>query len=512
MSRSLSDAVASVGAVFRNRPSDFLPVYLLGAATPAIARVVPFLAAVVSYLYLLTTGRLDAALDQLAAIDTSPPDPEAEPEAFEAWAEGLVPVMEQLMTPAVAALFLVSLAGMILILIVLSPIVSAAQLSASYGRLRDERGLVAGIAGVRRYSLRFLALYLLEVILWLIIGAGFVAVMMAIVGGFAVAGVPILGVLVALLASFVAIAAFAVVRAVFAFAPVAVVVDDAGVFGSLSATGSFVRSRPVGALFYYAISVGSIVSLVFVSGILAFIEAAAAVSLLTVFLLWPALDLLKTAIYCDYRGRLTPPPSPERSVRTQFRDGVERGWSEMTSFVRATPITHAVVVALAVVSFWAGWRAADPYTGIGALEASIGARLEGHIPPAAALEFFGNNWMVAIMTAFSGLALVVPAIISLLFNGVFMGVLSRFEVEPMELLAFVIPHGIFEIPAILIASALGISLGVTFWRAARGKISRVAFADELERAFWVLVGVGILLAIAAFVEGFVSPYYYQPFF
>jgi len=36
-------------------------------------------------------------------------------------------------------------------------------------------------------------------------------------------------------------------------------------------------------------------------------------------------------------------------------------------------------------------------------------------------------------------------------------------------------------------------------------------ADTLERAFWVLVGIGMVLAVAALIEGFVSPYYYRPF-
>ncbi|AFZ73179.1 stage II sporulation protein M [Natronobacterium gregoryi] len=511
MSRSLSDAVAAVVAVFRNRPGDFLPLYLLGAAVPAIARVIPFLAAFVGYVYLEATGRITTAREQLTAIDLDPLSPDADPDAFDAWAESLAPVFEQLLTPTIAVLALVAIGGTILLTIALFPIVSAAQLSACYGRLRDERGLVAGIAGTRRFAGRLLGLYVLEFALWLFVGGGFLAVMLVLVGGFTLAGVPAVGILVGLFATLAVVAALAVVRAVFAFAPVAVVVDDAGVFGSLSATVSFVRSQPVDAVFYYALSVGSIVALSIVSGILAVLEVVTVVSLVAVFLLLPALDLLKTALYCDYRGRLTPPLSPERSVRTQFRAGLDRGWHEMLSFVRSTPTTHAVVVVLALVGFWAGWRVADPYTGIDAFEASIAARLDGHVPPTAALEFFGNNWMVAITTALSGLALVVPAIVSLLFNGMFMGVLSQFEVAPVELLAFVIPHGIFEIPAILIATALGISLGVTFWRAARGQLRRVTFADELERAFWVLVGVGILLAVAGVVEGFVSPYYYQPF-
>jgi Integral membrane protein DUF95. len=52
---------------------------------------------------------------------------------------------------------------------------------------------------------------------------------------------------------------------------------------------------------------------------------------------------------------------------------------------------------------------------------------------------------------------------------------------------------------------------VVAWRAFRGRLSRTGFADAIENAFWVLVGIGVLIAVAALIEGFVSPYYWRPF-
>jgi len=63
----------------------------------------------------------------------------------------------------------------------------------------------------------------------------------------------------------------------------------------------------------------------------------------------------------------------------------------------------------------------------------------------------------------------------------------------------------------LISGALGIRLGIVSWRTFRGRRPLDAFVDALETAFWVLVGVGVLIAVAAFIEGFVSPYYWKPF-
>ncbi|RQG92801.1 stage II sporulation protein M [Natrarchaeobius halalkaliphilus] len=501
---ALSDSVSAVVAVLRRRPGDLLPMYLLGAAIPAIVRVIPFVGVLVGYLYLESTGRLEGIPEQLADLDTTPPDPDASEEAFEAWMSQFQPIVEQVVTLPLVLLVAATAIASVAVLLLLYVVIAAGQIAACAARLRDERGTTAGIAGIRRYWLRFLGLAVLEFLVWAAILMAVGTATILFIGVLALAA-PVVGLLVGLLSILVLIGILAAVRALFAFAPVAVVVDDAGVFGSLSKTVGFIRRRPIEAGFYYAISVGTVLAISVVSSFLVIVEVVAFTSLLTVLVVLPALDLLKTALYANYRDRLRAPAQPERSVRTQFRDGIRRGWSEMIGFVRDTPGTHALVVALAVGSFWVGWELAGPYAGI--VDASISARLEGHIPPAAALEFFGNNWLVAITTAYAGVALALPAIASLLFNGVMMGALSRLEVDPVELLTFVIPHGIFEIPAIFVASALGLWLGVVGWRAFRGRIDRPTFADALERAFWVLVGIGILLAIAGFVEGFVSPYY-----
>ncbi|QSX00070.1 stage II sporulation protein M [Haloterrigena alkaliphila] len=507
---SLSDAVSATVAAFRRRPGDLLPWYLLGAAIPAVVRVVPFLAAVVGYGYLRATGRWAAITQQIGELEADPPDPQADPEAFEAWAQGFEPILEQFLTPVTLALVAATILGSLLVGIALAAAVPAGQLTACSARLRNNRGVAAGFAGARRYWLSFLGLYVLELLAWIAVALA-VGIAAALVGGLlaVTTGSTLPALVVGVAAAVVAIALFAAVRAVFAFAPVAVVVDDTTALESVSNAVAFVRSRPVAAGFYYALAIGTTVAISIASGALVYVNVISVVSLVSVLLALPALDLLKTALYNDYRGRLAPPAPVERSVRTQFRDGIRHGWAEMTTFVRRTPGTHALVVALALASFWAGWAVAEPLAG--SVETSIAARLEGHVPPAAALEFFGNNWTVAMTTAVSGVVLLLPALASLLFNGVFMGFFARTEVDPVELLAFVAPHGVLEIPAILVASALGIRLSVLGWRTYRGRESRTALGDALERAFWVLVGVGILLAVAAFIEGFVSPYYYELF-
>ncbi|WP_254531112.1 stage II sporulation protein M [Natrinema gelatinilyticum] len=506
---ALSDFLAAVGAVLRRRPSDLLPMYVLSVAIPAIVRVVPFLAIAIAYFFLVSTGRLESIRSDVADLE-SPPNPNADPEAFDAWTSGLEPIVSQLAAPPLLALATVTVVVSFLLFVVLTSAIAAGQLSACYSRLRDNRGLLAGLDGARRYWLRFLGLFVLEFLCWVVvltitgIGTALLAGVTSLATGSPVFAIPIV-----LGAVAIAVVVLLAVRAMFAFAPVAVVVDDAGVFGSLRNTAGFVRAQPGGAVFYYLLAVVALVGLSIFTGLLSYIKVATIGSLMSALLVFPALDLLKTAIYCDHRDRLTPPDPPTRSLRERLWAGLRHGWSEMVSFVRETPGTHAFVVVLGLVGFGAGWAAADPF--VATFDASITARLDGRFPPTMALNLFGNNWLVALMTAYAGVALVIPAVVSLLFNGLFLGIIARLEVDPLELAAFVVPHGIFEIPAIFVASALGISVGATAWRTWRGRDGRSDLADALERAFWVLIGIGIVLAIAAAIEGFVSPYYYRLF-
>ncbi|MDJ1434650.1 stage II sporulation protein M [Halostagnicola sp. A-GB9-2] len=510
----LSTAVSAVGRSLR-KPGDLLPFYILGGAIPAIARVFPFLGILAVWILLWATGTIAAIRTEIENIEGTAPNPEQNPEAFAEWMNEVWIAIESGFTPLVGVVSGLTLLVTVLLMIVFSiglyAVASAGQLATCYARLRTERGMVAGIAGTRRFWLSMLGLYVLEVVLWILVtlflagGAGLVAMMSIVVLDSALLAIP-----VALIGALVWFGAIIAIRAVFTFAPVAVVVDDTTAFGSLSNAAGFIRSAPVEAIFYFIIALIASIGFVSVISVLSVVGSGSVVTLVTLLLVTPALDLLKTALYGGYRGQIASPAPIESSFRSQFTGGIRRGLASLSGFVRATPGTHAFILILGVGTFVAGWMAAAPFEGI--LDAAISERIEGIMPPTAALEFFGNNWMVALTTAFSGLAFAIPAIFGIAFNGVFLGATARLEVEPLELLAFVIPHGIFEIPAIIFAGALGVHLGVVFWKASTGSITREAFADELERAFWVLIGIGVLLAIAGFVEGFISPFYYRPFF
>jgi uncharacterized membrane protein SpoIIM required for sporulation len=74
------------------------------------------------------------------------------------------------------------------------------------------------------------------------------------------------------------------------------------------------------------------------------------------------------------------------------------------------------------------------------------------------------------------------------------------------LLALVAPHGILEIPAIIISGAAILSLGATLTTPAEGKTLSQAFVIALARYARVMLGIVVpLFLLAAIMEVFVTP-------
>ena len=134
-------------------------------------------------------------------------------------------------------------------------------------------------------------------------------------------------------------------------------------------------------------------------------------------------------------------------------------------------------------------------------------RLEDENPVITFMWLFGNNVRVS-MTAFAaGILLGVGTLFLMLYNGLHLGsalgVTMTYGVAG-KLATFVAGHGFIEIFSILMAGAAGMTIG--FAVLAPGRLSRgEAVARAGRRVFPLLVATIPILAVAAFVEGFISP-------
>lgn len=127
------------------------------------------------------------------------------------------------------------------------------------------------------------------------------------------------------------------------------------------------------------------------------------------------------------------------------------------------------------------------------------------------LQMFGvyiwNNVSIGFRTFASGIFAGLPALYSLAFNGVHMGViaswLSMDAQTRINFWSFVVTHSSFEITGLILSGMCGMRLGLALL--APGRLSRRhALLAASHAMFPVIVGAALLTVLAAFVEAFWS--------
>ncbi len=170
-----------------------------------------------------------------------------------------------------------------------------------------------------------------------------------------------------------------------------------------------------------------------------------------------------------------------------------------------------IVVLIFVVSTYLGyvWACNNP-----SLAGEVVKRLFGelsfvkNLPSYAVfLLILTNNAVKSFLSMISGVIFGVVPVFFVMINGFMIGVVSAVFSERVGLLRVVLmllPHGILEIPAVLIACSYGLKLGIAFLRKIRGR--GVDLRAEFKRALNVYVRYVLpMLITAAFIETYVTP-------
>jgi stage II sporulation protein M len=142
----------------------------------------------------------------------------------------------------------------------------------------------------------------------------------------------------------------------------------------------------------------------------------------------------------------------------------------------------------------------------------LGAVLEplasvGNLSILLFLIIFINNAIKALGMVFLGILLGLPPLLFVGLNGFILGGLGS-ALESVNgwryVMAGFLPHGVIEIPVILLATALGFTLGMESfkWLLRRESRVKLQLSDCLKVYLrWILPG----LAVAAIIEAFVTP-------
>ncbi|NJE47898.1 stage II sporulation protein M, partial [Thermococcus sp. GR7] len=119
-----------------------------------------------------------------------------------------------------------------------------------------------------------------------------------------------------------------------------------------------------------------------------------------------------------------------------------------------------------------------------------------------------NNLRVVFLLSFGGtLTFGVLTFLNLLFNTLTLGAMFYFDLTSDNLREFfflILPHGVFEIPGLIIAGSAGFKLPYELLRFALGKKNEI-ISEEDAKEFFKLVGISILLIfIAAVIESTIT--------
>lgn len=122
-----------------------------------------------------------------------------------------------------------------------------------------------------------------------------------------------------------------------------------------------------------------------------------------------------------------------------------------------------------------------------------------------------NNWSAMLMSAAYGLIpFIFLPMISLITNGFILGVFGILYVQNgfglAAYLAGILPHGIFELPALVLSIACGVYLCINMNRRILGSIQKIPMVELLSDLLRVLLLlVAPMVVAAAFIECYITP-------
>lgn len=123
---------------------------------------------------------------------------------------------------------------------------------------------------------------------------------------------------------------------------------------------------------------------------------------------------------------------------------------------------------------------------------------------------FLNNAIKSVVIIFLGLLLGILPLFMLIANGMILGYVLSLQTHGSTLsivLKGILPHGIIEIPVILIACAYGLKLGMLVWKSGaqlfvpdKDKTARTELVKILHLIKPLIVSIVVLLLFAAIIE------------
>ncbi|MDN5310951.1 MAG: stage sporulation protein [Methanolobus sp.] len=189
---------------------------------------------------------------------------------------------------------------------------------------------------------------------------------------------------------------------------------------------------------------------------------------------------------------------------TERREELKLFLTELKPYIVLSTLVFALSIA-------AGYIAYGLYPELAMQSASgleeLVQMLEGLSPLEIMLLIFINNTIAMFIAVLFGIVLGIVPFLVLVFNGFIIGTIVRMLLIDNGLafiVAGLVPHGIIEIPLLLLSTSIGMRIGFEVLRAIAGKPSDIKqeFLKGMKFFFYWMVP---LIFLAALIETFITP-------
>jgi uncharacterized membrane protein SpoIIM required for sporulation len=486
------------------RSSSILPVYLLATGLYGIARTPVIVAGMLTVWIIDQNGQLGTLIDTITQAregNAAGGDPMIVTQAVRE-------TLNSIITPTIG---LIIASGVILalgVLVASSAINAGLTIGAIIGVLNDNNGIESGLKSAQQHWRAMLVARLLFAVS--IIGIlGLLAVIRVGIGSVITtngAAAQAVSTLITVVFGLVGVVGMIVIWVLFAFVEQAVVIDEHGGIAGVRQSARLPIHRPRLLAGYVAIATGVIILSIIVGRIAALGGAGRVISLITLIIAPAIIDGFKTSAYTQQTLTEKPPTSLQQGhlwTRTRIwtRKTIIPSVRAVMRFIQEHPLANMGSAACLLIGGVIGWQKTINIPTTISID-NIGAGF-GTFPVGVFVNLAVNNWLVAAGVSYGGIAVGVPAIVGLVFNGLIIGAVGG--AIPQEIfIASVAPHGIIEIPAIIIGGGVGLWLGGVLIRAIRGNVTTESGADRIYRAYQILLGLIPFFILAAFIEAFVT--------
>lgn len=491
-----------------DRPADVLPVYLLGIGLAATVRVPLVVAIGVALALLVSDGRLETLVTELEAfIETTDLDPAAIESTPESIPSGLETAVADVFSPAIIGLVGGGVMIALVVGVVAGGLSNAVALHGIYGALLGDDGIRAALDGLADDWLSFVGLSILQTLLTLL---GLVPIVIGL-GLFALS--PPAGAVATAIGVLLGVGLIIVSSLLLAFAGQSIVADDVGLLGGVRRSARLPITRPWTVVGYILVALTVFAVLSILGSLFSLLGVSQLSGIVGPLLLLPFLDIFKFGLYADRSFPIVEPTEAAadehattrsaRPHRTRFVAAFRDGLVALGGFLRRAPLSvlfaTAIFAAAAIVSYQvtAGFGAEIPTPAEPGL-------VFGSFPLDTFVMLAANNWLVSATATFGGLALGVPTGVDMLLNGGLIGALYGVT-DRTAFLALVAPHGVVELPAIFVAGGLGFHIAAVVLGVFTGGATVTRLVETLRLAYRVLLGLAVVLVVAALIEAFLTP-------